>query len=81
MIKKEIIQEAYNPSKGGKVDSIINFFKHNNNKTPPPFKNKQDCIGGTNEKKRESDNSPSDTDGSARNPGNEHKNEEDEEYI
>ena len=47
-------------------------------KKPPPFKNKQDYIGGTNKKTRESDDSPSDNDGCAIKLGDEHKNEEDE---
>ena len=49
--------------------------------TPPPFKNKVDYRGDTNDKTRESDDSRSDTDVCARNLGDEHKNEEDEEYI
>ena len=49
-------------------------------KTPPPFKNKEDYIGDTNEKTHESDDSPSKTDGCASNLGKEHNNEEDEEY-
>ena len=81
MIKgKESIQEPDNPSKREKVDSIIdekNIIK----KTPPPFKNKEDYIGVTNEKTRESYDSPSDTDGCAIHLGYKHKNEEDEEYI
>ena len=56
--------------------------KHNLKKTPPPYKNKQDCNGGTNDKTREyEDDSPSDTDGCAINIHYEYKNEEDEEYI
>ena len=62
------------------MDSIIDERKHNL-KTSPPCKNKQDYIGGTYYKTRESDYSPSDTDGCARNLRNEHKNEEDKEYI
>ena len=49
--------------------------------TPPPFKNNEDYIGGTNNKTRESDDFPSDIDGCARNLDDEHKNEEDEEYT
>ena len=48
---------------------------------PPPCKYKQYYVGGTNDKTRESDDSPSDTDGCTRNLENEHKNEEDDEYI
>ena len=48
---------------------------------PPPYKNKQDYVGGNNDKTRESDDSPCDTASSARKLGNEHKNEEDDEYI
>ena len=61
------------------MDSIIDL--KNIIKTPLPFKNKQDYIGGNNEKTRESNDSPSDNDGCTRNLGNEHKNEGDEEYI
>ena len=50
-------------------------------KTPPLYKNKQDYGDGTNDKARESDDSPSDTDGCARNFDDENKNEEDEDYI
>ena len=53
--------------------------KHN--KKPPPYKNKQDYDGGTNDKTRESDDYSSDTDGCARNLDDEHKYEEDDEYI
>ena len=48
---------------------------------PPPYKNKQDHIGGTNDKTRESDYSPSDNDGCARNLYDEHRNEEYDYYI
>ena len=53
--------------------------KHN--KKPPPYKNKQDYDGGTNDKTRESDDYSSDTDGCKRNLDDEHKNEEYKEYI
>ena len=69
---KESIQKPDNPGKKEKVDSIINKEK----KTPPPRKNKQEYIGVTSDKARESDDSQSDTDGCSRNLGNEHKNEE-----
>ena len=49
-------------------------------KTPPPFKNKEDYIGDTNEKTCGSDDSPSATDGCVRNLGEEDKNEEYKEY-
>ena len=49
-------------------------------KTPPPFKNKEDYICDTNEKTHESNYYPSETDGCARNLGEELNNEEDEEY-
>ena len=74
------IQEPDNPSKKEKIDGSIDE-NNNNLKTPPPYKNKQDYVGGTNDKTRESDDSPSDTDGCARNLDDEHKNEEDEYYI
>ena len=56
-------------------------MKKNSKKTPPPFTNKEDYIGGTTQKTSESDDSPSDTYGCARNLVDEHKNEEGEEYI
>ena len=79
-------QEPDNPSKKAKVDSIIGKTKPNIKLTPAPYTNKDEYIGGTNEKKRnsqtrESDDSPSDTDGCARNLDDEHKNEEDDDYI
>ena len=42
---------------------------------PPPCKNKQDFIGGTNDKTGESGYYSSDTGGCARNLADEHKNE------
>ena len=72
---KESIQEPNKPSKRTKKDSIIDEKKE----TPPPFKNKVDYIDGTNEKTCESNDSPSYTDGFAKNLGDEHKNEEEEE--
>ena len=42
-------------------------------KTPPPYKNMQDYIGSTTYKARESDDSPSGTDGCAINMYDEHK--------
>ena len=53
---------------------------------PPPHKNKQDYKGGTNDKTRDShiseaNYSRSNNDSCARNLDEEHKNEEDEEYI
>ena len=54
------------------MHSIIDE-KKTNKKTPSPCKNKQDYVGGTNDKTRESDDSPSDTDGCARNLDDEHK--------
>ena len=54
--------------------------------TPPPNTNKQDYSGGTNDKTRdsqtrESEDYRSDTDGFAINLNEEHKNEEDDDYI
>ena len=43
---------------------------------PPPYKNYKDCVGITNDKTRESDDSPNGTDGCARNLDDEQKNEE-----
>ena len=39
--------------------------KTNLKKIPPPYKNRKDYVGGTNDKTREYDDSPSDTDGCA----------------
>ena len=66
-------QEPDNPSKKSKKYSIIDE-NNNNLKTPPPYKNKQDYVGGTNDKTRESYDSPSDTDGCARYLDDENKN-------
>ena len=76
----KITQEPDNPSKKEKVDSSIDETKPNL-KLTPPYKNKQDYVGGTNYKTREYNDSPSDTDGCARNLDDEHKNEEDDDYI
>ena len=68
------------------MDSSIDETKINLELTPPPNTNKQDYAGGTNDKTRdsqtrESEDSRSDTDGCARNLDEEHKNEEDDDYI
>ena len=44
------------------MDSSIDETKPNL-KIPPPYKNNQDYVGGTNDKTRESNDSTSDTDG------------------
>ena len=54
--------------------------------TPPPYKNKKDHKGGANDKTcgyhtRETSVSQSNNNRCARNLDEEHKNEEDEEYI
>ena len=54
--------------------------KKNQIRTPAPFKNKEDYIDDTNEKTRGPNDSPSETDGCARNLGEEYENEEDEEH-
>ena len=82
----EITQEPDNPNKKAKMDSSIDEMKPNLKLTPPPYTNKHEYIDGTNEKTCdaqtcESDDSPSDTDGCARNLDDEHKNEEDDNYI
>ena len=68
------------------MDSSIDETKHNLKLTPSSYTNKYEYVGGTNEKTRDSqtreyDDSPSDTDGCARNLDDEHKNEEDDDYI
>ena len=76
--RKESVQEPDNTSKRAKENSIPDEEKHNRKITPPPFKNKEDSIGGTNEKTRESEDSPSETNGCARNLGKKYKYEEEE---
>ena len=49
-------------------------------KKPPPFKNKEDYIGDTNEKTRGSYDYPSETDDCAIKLAKEHENEENEEF-
>ena len=56
---KESIQEPDNPSKREKWDSIPHEEQHNQKKTQPPFKNKEDYIGDTNDNTRDSNDSPS----------------------
>ena len=63
------------------MDNSIEEKKPNLKLTPPPYKNKQDYVGGTNNNTHESDYSPSDTDGCAINIDDEHKIEEDDDYI
>ena len=68
------------------MDSSIDDTKINLKLTPPTYTNKQDYAGCTNDKTRdyhtrESADSQSDTDGCARNIDEEHKNEEDDDYI
>ena len=69
----EITQETYNPSKKAKVYSRIDETKPNLKLTPLPYTNKLEYLGGNNEKTREFDDSPSDTDGCARNLYDKHK--------
>ena len=82
----KITQEPDNQSKKSEVGSSIDETKINVELTPPPNTNKQDYSGGTNDKTRdsqthESEDSRSDTYGCARNIDEEHKIEEDEDYI
>ena len=61
------------------MDISFDETKPNLELTPPTYTNNHEYVGGTNEKTRdsqtsESDDSPSDTDGCARNLDNEHKN-------
>ena len=68
------------------MGSIIDERKINVELTPPPNTNKQDYAGVTNDKTRDSQTresgySRSDTDGCARKLDEEHKNEEDDDYI
>ena len=68
------------------MDDSSDDTKINLKPTPPPNTNKQEYVGGTNDKTRdsqthESEDSRSDTDGCAINLDEEHKNEEDDDYI
>ena len=68
------------------MDSSIDEAKINVELTSPPYINIQDYVGGTNDKTRdsqtrESEDYWSDNDGCARNIDEEHKNEEDDDYI
>ena len=66
-------------SKESKVGSSVEGTNNPSILTPPPYKNNKDYEGGTNDKTRDShtcetSDSPSDTDISARNLYEEHKN-------
>ena len=81
-----ITQDQDNISKETKVGSSVEGTKIPSILTPPPYKNKKDYKGGTNDKTRDSHTretsvSRSDNDSCARNLGEEHKDEEYEEYI
>ena len=82
----EITQDPDNMSKEPKVGSSIDGTKFPSILTPTPYKNKKYYKGGANDKTRDShtretSDSPSDTDSCARNLDEEHKNEEDDDYI
>ena len=82
----KITQEPDNQGKKAKMGSNIDETKINVELTPPPNTNNQDYASSTNDKirdfqTRESGDSQSDTDGCARNLDEEHKNEEDDNYI
>ena len=68
------------------MNSSIDETKPNLKITPPLNTNKHEYVGGTNEKTHdyqtcESDDFPSDTDSCAIHLDDEHKNEEDDDYI
>ena len=82
----KIIQDPDNQSKKANVGSSIGGTKIPVKLTPPPNTNKKYYEGGTDDKTRDSltretSDSPSDTDSCARNLDEEHKNEEDDDYI
>ena len=69
-------------SKEAKVGSSIEGKTNPSILTPPPYKNKKDYKGGTNDETRDShtretSDSPIDTDSCERNLDEEHKNKED----
>ena len=75
----KITQDQYNMSKEAKVGSSIEGTKNPSVLTPPPYKNKQDYKGCTNDKTRDSHTrgtsvSRSDDDSLARNLDAENKN-------
>ena len=79
-------QDPNNMSKEAKVGSIIDGTKIPSILTAPTYTNKQYYKCGTNDKKRdyhtrETSDSPSYTDSCAINLDEEHKNEEDDDYI
>ena len=68
------------------MDSSINEKKIHVDLTPPPKTSKQDYAGGTKDKTRDSQtreagDSRSETDSCARNIDEEHKKEDDDDYI
>ena len=82
----KITQDQYKISKEANVGSSIEGTKIPSILTPPPYKNKKEYKGGTNDKTRDSHTretsvSRSYNDSCAKNLDEEHKNEEDEEYI
>ena len=84
--ENKITQEPDNQSKKEKLGSSIDETKINVQLTPPPKTNKQEYAGGTKDKTcdsqtREAGDSSSETDICARNIDEEHKNEEDDDYM
>ena len=82
----KITQDPDNQSKKAKVGISIDVTKIHVELAPPPNTNKQDYADGTNDKTRDSQtretvDSQSETDSCAINIDEEHKNEEDEDYI
>ena len=80
----KITQYQNNIGKEAKLVISIEGTKITSILTPPPYKNKKDYMGGTNDKThdshtRETSDSPSNNDRCAKNLDEEHKNEEDEE--
>ena len=76
----KITQNQDNKSKEAKLGSSIEGKKLSSILTPPPYKNKKDYKGGTNDKSRDShtretSDSPSNNDSCARNLDKEHKTE------
>ena len=51
----KITQETDNTKNKAKLDISIDETKNTLKLTPPPYKNRQDYFGGTNDKTRESD--------------------------
>ena len=79
VIRKEPIRDTVNPRKISKEGTVTDVEKYSYYKTLPFFRHKVDYEGDTDEKKRCSDDSRTETDDCVRNLDKEHENEDNEE--